>query len=153
MRSLVPILAAIALSVLSSGCQRAPESPGVTIEDAVVTLPAVPGRPGAAYFTAHTNQGPTRLVAVSGERIGRVALHDSIEDGGTMRMRPIAEPSFSPDMPLRFEPGGKHAMLFGIDPALRIGDRTRLTLRFDSAPPVTVEAEVRGPGDAGHSDH
>ena len=53
---------------------------------------------------------------------------------------------------VRFEPGAKHAMLFGVDPALKVGDRLSLTFTFEGAPPVTVEADVRGPGQA-HGAH
>ena len=42
-------------------------------------------------------------------------------------------------------------MLFDLDPGLRVGDRLTLTFRFDPAPPAIVEADVRGPGDAGHA--
>ncbi|MGZ8349128.1 MAG: copper chaperone PCu(A)C [Allosphingosinicella sp.] len=139
----------LAMMLLVQACQRAPEEPRVEVEDAVVTLPAVPGRPGAAYFMLRTNHDPTRLTGIVSQRVRRIELHESMNHDGMMRMAPLAVASFSPDAPLLFEPGGRHAMLFGIDPALRVGDRLSLTFRFDPAPPVTVEAEVRGPGDAG----
>jgi copper(I)-binding protein len=46
-------------------------------------------------------------------------------------------------------------MLFGIDPALKVGDRVPLTLTFERAPAVTVDAEVLGPGGGGaeHARH
>jgi len=62
-------------------------------------------------------------------------------------MVPLHSPSFSPDAPLAFAPGGRHAMLFDIDPTLRGGDTVPLVFTFDPAPPVTVEAEVRSAGD------
>ena len=43
-------------------------------------------------------------------------------------------------------------MLFGVDHALKVGDRISLTFTFEGAAAVTVEAEVRGPGQA-HADH
>ena len=49
-------------------------------------------------------------------------------------------------------PGGKHAMVFGLDPAVRVGDRVPLTFRTEGFAPRTVEAEVRGPGQA-HASH
>jgi copper(I)-binding protein len=150
MRNTVPILAML---LLATACGRAPEPPSVAVERAVVTLPAVPGRPGAAYFMLRTNHDPTRLVGMDSPRVGRIELHETMEHQGMVRMAPIAEAVFSPGDPLHFAPGGGHAMLFDMDPALRVGDRIPLTFRFDPAPPVTVEAEVRGPGDAGHDGH
>ncbi|WP_129791185.1 copper chaperone PCu(A)C [Sphingosinicella sp. CPCC 101087] len=150
MRKALPI---IALLLLAPACSREPDPPGVTVENAVATLPAVPGRPGAAYFVLRTNVDPTRLTGIESPRVGRVELHETMEHAGTARMAPLADAGFTPDAPLQFAPGGRHAMLFDMDPALRVGDRLTLTFRFDPAPPVTVEAEVRGPGDAGHGAH
>ena len=48
---------------------------------------------------------------------------------------------------LVFEPDGRHAMLFGIDPRVKAGDRIPLTFSFNVAPPITVEAQVLAAGD------
>ena len=134
------ILAALALV----GCQDG--GPRVTVEDAVVTLPAVSGRPGAAYFRLETNRDGTRLTDVASAKAGRVELHER-------GMRPAAGFDFTPAQPLLFEPGGRHAMLFDLDPSLRPGANIALTFSFEGAPPVTAEAEVRAPGDTGHEGH
>jgi copper(I)-binding protein len=138
---LLPIVLAFA-SCSGSGAEDDP--PRVTVQDAVVTLPAVPGRPGAAYFTLESN-APAALVSVASPRAARIELHEA-------GMRPAARFALRPGEALRFEPGGRHAMLFGLDPALRPGDRLALTFTFDGAPSVSAQAEVRGPGDvhAGH---
>jgi periplasmic copper chaperone A len=149
MSRLVPIVAA---ALLSAGCERVPVGPRVTVDDAVVTLPAVPGRPGAAYFTLRTNTDATRFTGLGSPGIGRIELHETVTQGGVSRMRPVIDVRFGPDEPLTFAPGGRHAMLFGIDPSLRVGGTVPLTFSFDAAPPVTVEAEVRGPGGA-RADH
>ena len=60
------LLAATALSL--AACDGAPPEPEVTVENAVVQLPAVAGRPGAGYFTLRTNNDPTKLVSVSSSR-------------------------------------------------------------------------------------
>ena len=131
-------------------CNRSPGEPQATVRDAVVTLPAVPGRPGAAYFTIETNNDPTRLTGVSSARAGRIELHET--RGGSMAPIEPGALTFAPDAPLVFAPGGRHAMLFDLNPSLRPGDRIALTFRFEPVPPVTVEAEVRAPGDV-HSGH
>jgi copper(I)-binding protein len=114
--------------------------PRVTAERAVVTLPAVARRPGAAYFKLETNRA-ARLVAVTSPAARRIELH---EEG----MRPAASFALTPAEPLHFRPGGRHAMLFDMDPALRPGARVTLTFTFEGGPPpVTAEAEVRAPGD------
>lgn len=138
---------------LLGACSSEPETPRVIVDRPVVNLPAVAGRPGAAYFTLRTNRAETRLTGIESPRVERIELHETITENGMARMVTLADASFSPDGPLEFVPGGRHAMLFGIDPAVRAGDRLTLTFRFDPAPPVTVEAEVRGAGETGHESH
>lgn len=148
MRSAVPILAAL---LALPACDRAPAEPRVTVEDAVVVLPVLPGRPGAAYFMLRTNNDPTRLTGVVSPRIGRIELHETVTERSVARMRPLSNPTFGPDEPLAFAAGGRHAMLFDIDPAARPGGTIPLTFSFQPAPPVTVEAEVRAAGQADES--
>lgn len=133
--ALIP--AATALASCGGG---APEAPRVTAEHVVITLPAVAGRPGAAYFRLATNRDGTRLTGMSSPAARRIELHEA-------GMRPAASFAFSPAEPLHFAPGGRHAMLFEVDAALRPGGRVSVTFTFDGAPPVTAEAELRAPGD------
>ena len=151
MKRIVPMLG---VPLALAACNRAPEAPQVTVEDAVVAVPAVPGVPGAAYFTLRTNVDPTRLVSVASPQVQRIELHGTIARGDMSGMAPLqpADLTFSPSAPLAFAPGGKHAMLMGVDPALRPGAKVRLTLTFEGAPPASVEADVVGPGQA-HATH
>lgn len=143
MRSAVPILAAL---LALPACDAVPPEPRVAVEDAAVMLPVLPGRPGSAYFVLRTNNDPTRLTGVTSPRIGRIELHETVTEGSVARMRPLRDTSFGPDEPLSFAAGGRHAMLFDIDPQLRAGATIPLTFTFEPAPPVTVEAEVRAAG-------
>ncbi|HEX8192058.1 MAG TPA: copper chaperone PCu(A)C [Allosphingosinicella sp.] len=128
-----------AFALASCGSQES-GPPAVTAQHAVVTLPAAAGRPGAAYFRLETNRA-ARLTGVSSPAARRIELHEA-------GMRPAASFALSPDAPLHFQPGGRHAMLFDLDPALRPGARVTLTFSFEGGPPpVTAEAEVRAPGD------
>ena len=135
--------------LLAGACDRAP---AVRAEDAVVTLPALPGQPGAAFFRLESNASPERLVAVSTAAAERVELHETVMRGSMSGMAPLASPAFDADGRLAFAPGGRHAMLFGIKPGLKPGDRITIRFAFERAAPVTVEAEVRGPGQ-GHAAH
>ena len=144
------LLAASPLLILAA-CQGAPRQPSVTVTDAVVTVPAVPGGPGAAYFTLRGASGGGILQGLSSPRIERIELHETRSEGGMSRMSPIGQVAVD-DSEVRFEPGGKHAMLFGVDPALKVGDRVSVTFTFEGAPAVTVDADVRGPGQA-HAAH
>jgi periplasmic copper chaperone A len=105
-RSAVPILAAL---LFVRACDTAPAEPRVTVEGAVVMLPIIPGRPGAAYFVLRTNNDPTRLTGVASPRIGRIELHETVSEGSVARMRPLESTTFAPDEPLAFAAGRRHA--------------------------------------------
>ena len=141
---------ALGATLLASACGRGPEPAGVTVERAVVTLPAVPGGEGAAYFTLKTGGAPSRLVGVSSPAFQRAELHGTMtmDHGAMTGMTPLGpeDARFSADAPLVFAGGGKHAMLFGVDPALRPGTKVTLMFQVEPGATVTAEAEVRGPG-------
>jgi periplasmic copper chaperone A len=151
LHKLFPIAAAIALGA----CQQTSDERQVEVEEAWVRLPAVQGRPGAGYFVLRSYAPRNRLLSVTSESAERIELHDNIAEGGMNRMVPLEDTALPERTEVAFEPGGKHAMLFGLDPSLEPGGRIELTFNFETTPPITVRAEVVAPGattsgDAGH---
>jgi copper(I)-binding protein len=144
-----PIIALALAAAATAACNQEPGPPMVTIEHVVVNLPAVPGRPGAAYFTLRSNTDPAKLLNVTSPLVQRVELHESMTKDGMSRMAPVEATSFPGTGVLSFKPGGKHAMLYGIDPSIKAGGKIPITFTFDPAPAVTVEAQVEAAG-AGH---
>ena len=143
----LPIVAALAPLALIA-CSTAEEAgPVETVENAWVRLPAVDGRPAAAYFTLNGGEAGDTLLAIDSERVANIELHETIMDGEAMRMRPIMSADMPPGEAVNFEPGGRHAMLFGIDPEITPGTTLSLNFRFDSGRDVTVEAETIAAGD------
>lgn len=142
-------LLAIAAALVLPACEaEAPEPPRAEVEEAWLRLPAVPGRPAALYFRAEGTSHPIRITGITSPRAERIELHQTRTIDGVSRMARLEDDAFGPGAPLVFEPGGKHAMVFGLDPAVEPGDSVPFTLTFDPAPPVTVEAEARAAGDA-----
>jgi copper(I)-binding protein len=137
------LLAAAALSVAS--CHRDSGSPAVSVERAWVRLPAVAGGAAAGYFTARSNRDDS-LLSVSAPG-ARLELHESMTHGGMTSMRPLTAVDLPAGQNIAFEPGGKHLMIFGLDPKLKPRDRLRLIFRFRSAPQVETEARLIGPAD------
>lgn len=137
------VLAALAAAAAAlAGCNAPkPDAEAIEVREAIVTLPAVAGRPGAAYFRVEAPRRGVRLQRVESPRAARAEMHD-------LGMQPIAELILPAGEEVAFAPGGRHVMLFGLDPALRPGERIPLTLAFAGAAPVTADAEVRAPGDA-----
>ena len=133
---------AFAAALLISGCQK-DRTPRVEARDAWVRLPAVEGQPAGGYFSLEANIEGMTLTGISSPQARRIEMHETTEKNGISKMKPMKTAEFPSRGALKFEPGGKHAMLFGLDPALKPGDKVTLTFAFDMTPPVTVEAEVR----------
>jgi hypothetical protein len=133
--------AAAALTLLLGGCEGRQREPKV--EGAWVRMPAVKGEPGAAYFRLEGNIEGTRLTSVTSPLIRRIELHETVEKNGVTRMEKRKEIDFPYRGALEFKPGGRHAMLFGINKAVKPGRTVPLIFSFNTAPPVTVDAEVR----------
>lgn len=139
--------AVLAGALLLPGCDRPVPDGTVRVAEAWVRLPAAKNRPGSAYFRMEAGSEGTRLVGLSSPAVRWVELHETSTRDGVAKMRQRKEFEFPSRGELVFEPGGKHAMLFGINPKVKAGDRIPLTFSFNVAPPITVEAEVRAAGD------
>lgn len=141
-----PTLAALLLPLTLVAC-NAPAPEGASVEDAWVRLPAVAGRPGAAYFTVRAGAQATRLDSVGSSQIEKVELHDNSMEGGVMRMGPLEDRDIAAGAELVFAPGGRHAMLFGMAEEIAPGDSVPLYFRFSGDEEVAVEATVVAAGD------
>ncbi|MDE2563705.1 MAG: copper chaperone PCu(A)C [Sphingomonadales bacterium] len=124
----------------------APE--GVSVSGATVKLPAVAGRPGAAYFTITQNGGSAhKLAAVHVDGVGRAEMHETVMAGGVSKMQPVKDVAVEPGKPLVFKPGGYHVMLFDVDASLKAGGTTELTVIFDNGDKASTPAKIAGAAD------
>jgi copper(I)-binding protein len=119
----------------------------IRIEDPWVRrAPALPGTESktAAYLTVW-NQGevPDFLVSATADVAASVELHETRNMAGMMMMEPVAKIVLRPGERVALQPGGYHLMLIGLERGLAPGETVTLTLRFDRAGPVTVQARVR----------
>lgn len=112
----------------------------------------------AAYLTIDNGAGGAdRLLGASSDAAGRVEVHETRREGDVMRMRKVEPLDVAAGARVVFGPGGLHVMLMDLKAPLRQGERLALTLRFERAGEVSVEAEVLA-GDAtdphaGHHHH
>ena len=138
----------IALALALSACERAPE---LRADDGWVRLPAVAGRPGAAYVTIHGGDQPATLLKVTTPSAIRAELHES--GGGAMAtMRAVTQIDVPAGSSVALAPGGKHVMLFDVDPKLKAGDTAKLSLDFADGKTLDVAAKVVAPGEAAPHD-
>jgi copper(I)-binding protein len=137
-----PILAVIAAL---PGC-HGNTSGARAVTQAWVRLPAVPDRPGAAYFTLNGAGKADRLVAIKSALVQRIELHEGGMAGGMMTMRPLTGIDIPAEGTVEFKPGGNHAMLFGVDKAIEPGTAIPMRFLFASGNAVEVEAKTVGAG-------
>jgi copper(I)-binding protein len=119
--------------------------PGITASDGVLRLPAVKGNPGAAYFSVR-NGGPAAatLAAVHVDGAGRAEMHEST--GGSMAA--VKEVALVRGETVKFAPGGKHVMLFDLDPRLAAGGTTEMTLVFTGGDKSSIPLKIEPAGGA-----
>lgn len=141
-------VAALLLFGTAVGCDRPPPSLGVG--GAHVVLPAIPGRPGTAYFvidaTSFAGEPLPRIQRVSVEGAGRAEMHQSMTSHGMAQMRPLSAVPLAADV-TRFCPGGLHVMLFDLDERLKPGAQTRIHVALSNGRHLDPDARVVALGD------
>lgn len=142
-RSRVRLALLIGGALLLSACTGGGDSASATIDDP--WLRSTPNGLGAAYFTITMPQDDRLIAAdVDPSVADRVEVHEVVDDEGRMLMREVDGGIALPaDEPVELRPGGLHLMLLGMPSMLEAGSKVRLTLRFATAEPITVMAEVR----------
>lgn len=109
----------------------------------------VPGaKIGGAFLTVRNDgKEADRLVGVSVPFAAKTEIHESLEEDGVAKMRPIeGGVEIKPGETVEFAPGGKHLMFVGLTEPLRKGEKVKGELQFEKAGKVEVEFAVEAPG-------
>lgn len=122
-RALIALVTPFALAA----CNQPRE---IRIENPWVRAGAVPGRPAAAYLTLKGGPRDNTLIAVSSDVAIRAELHETMQAGGMSNMKPLAAVPVPAGSTVAFAPGGRHIMLFDINPRLHQGEPVLLRLTF-----------------------
>jgi periplasmic copper chaperone A len=98
-----------------------------------------------AVYVAISNHGsqPDALVAAVTEAATSVELHETVDQGGKMVMRPLPKFDVPAGGKLEMKPGSYHIMLLRLKQDLKPGDTVNLTLTFEKAGLVSVHAPVK----------
>jgi copper(I)-binding protein len=133
-------IALLAPLLLLAACHPRSAEPKVT--EAWVRLPAIPGQPAAAYFTIHGGRTAKTLVKMESALAARTEMHQNMRGmQGMTSMAPLDHVEIPADGTVQFKPGGDHAMLSGLDPAVKPG--TAVPIRFGFSDGTTAEAEAK----------
>ena len=105
------------------------------------------GMNSAVYMVLSNGSAtPDRLVSAAADVAGAVEIHETVMDGDVMRMQQLTDGLEVPaNGQVELKPGGLHVMLIGLTRDLNPGETFPVTLQFEQAGAVTVEAEVRQP--------
>ena len=135
----------VAVGLLAAACGGSGDAPALS--DVRIGRPAGPN--GAMYLTAEGYGTVDKLTGATTDVADSVETHESFMGAdGTMGMRPLDGFDLPADGALVLEPGGLHLMLINVD-RLDVGDKVKVTLHWESAEDMEVEAEVVDPADAG----
>jgi copper(I)-binding protein len=143
---------AVALVLIAVGVATARDysAKGVTVSHPWAR--ATPGgvKVGGAYLEMRAAAGRgDRLVGARSPAAGAVELHTHIMEGGIARMRRVDAIAIGPGASVVLKPGGYHLMMMDLKAPLKEGDLVKLTLVFEKAGEIEVEATVEPIGAAG----
>lgn len=107
------------------------------------TVPAA--RVAGAYLTVRNRSAvPDRLVGASSPVAARVEFHVHTADGEVMRMRQAQALEIPANGSLELKPGAAHLMFVDIRKPFKEGDLVPVTLKFEKAGEMSVQARVGG---------
>ncbi len=118
------------------------------IDQAWVRLSPNKDTPSAGYFVAHGGDAGTQIRGVLTDYALKVEMHESVDDKGVARMRPVSSVDVPAKGEVAFKPGGKHLMIFGInDTAIKRG-KMQFTFLMSNGDRLLVDAVIQKPGGA-----
>ena len=109
-------LAATALTLAGCG-ENLGAGPQLNVVSGYIQMGATPDRPAVGYFTVTGGPRDVQLLAVSADYAQRVEMHESVKENGIVTMKPLASAAVPAKGKLEFKPGGKHLMIWNINPA------------------------------------
>lgn len=144
MRRAAGLTMSLMLAVTAAACGGT--TPGVEVSDPRIGAPTGPN--AALYFTAENHSDSADVLeSATTDVAASVEIHETVmRDDGTMGMQPLATSlEVAGGETLVLEPGGIHLMLIDVD-RLEVGDTVEVTITWQNAGDMVVEAEVVDPG-------
>ena len=120
--------------------------PGIALAGARLVLPAVAGNPGAAYFQIDNSAGASIVIAgIAIDGADTTEVHQTIGDA----MTSVDSVEIAPGTSMKFEPGQLHVMVFKLDPNLKAGGNTEVTVTFADGDKVSAPMKIEAAGGGG----
>ncbi|MCB4358621.1 copper chaperone PCu(A)C [Quatrionicoccus australiensis] len=109
---------------------------------------------GAFMVIRNSADKDVKLVKADNPASRVTELHTHLNEGGVMKMRPVAAIEIKAKGEALLQPGGLHIMLIDLKAPLKEGDIVPITLGFDDGSSKKVDAKVlKAAPEAGMSHH
>jgi len=139
------VLALMAMATASTAHEATKNS--VTLSHAWIRATPAGATVGAAFMEIKTDEKTAdKLIGVATAVAGRPEIHTHIMDGNVMKMRKIDAIELKPATSHILKPMGDHLMLIELKEPLKEGDLVKLTLTFEKAGPIDIDATVEPAG-------
>ncbi len=118
----------------------------ISVHDPYVRL-APPNAPATGAFMVIRNEGAqdVKLVKADNPASKVTELHNHINEGGVMKMRPVQSVDIKAGGEAVLKPGSLHVMLIDLKAPMKEGDVVPITLTFDDGSSKEIEAKVVRP--------
>ncbi len=138
------IVMALGLFGLLAACAQPRE---LSVDGAWVRLGAVPGSPAAGYFVVHGGPKPATLISVTTDVTIKSEMHETMTKGNMSEMAPLQRVEIPANTDVAFKPGGRHVMLFNVNPGITPERKITFTFAFSDGTRILRNANVIAAGD------
>ncbi len=125
------------------------QTPEVQVQSAWARATTPHAASGGIFLTLTDHGAPDRLVGAATPAADKAEVHQTVNDGGVMKMDATPSLDLPTDKAVTLAPGGYHIMLLGLKRQLKPGDTFPVTLTFAKAKPVTATVTVGSAGASG----
>jgi len=142
MKRFIVLLLLVSFSLLTACAGAGGQGAQIEVQQAWAR-PAGAGSNSAAYMVLVNRGGAVdRLLRAECAAARAVELHESMMQGDVMQMQPVPSIEVPAGGSVELKPGGLHIMLIDLQQELAAGQTLTLTLYFEKAGAVTVQAAV-----------
>lgn len=143
-------IALFTASLMFSAGVLAGAADAVSVHEPYVRL-APPNAPATGAFMVIRNGGAKDVKVVKADNPASkvTELHTHLNEGGVMKMRPVAGIDVKAGGEAVLKPGSLHIMMIDLKAPMKEGDVVPITLTFDDGSAKQVEAKVVRPMAAG----
>ncbi len=140
------IFAYLSVFIMSATLASCGPPPQLGVNDSVINLSPVEGRPGSGYFTVTGGRNDVYLQAVTSDYIQRIEMHETTQKDGMMSMQPIENILIPAGEKVKFESGGKHLMVYGVNPVVVRKGTVELEFIFSDGTRYLIPTKIQALG-------